>query len=54
MINSDLVDVLHDLDQLAAFLATVEACDWHTIAELSCKREHLIIDDQRATQVNTV
>ena len=48
------MDVLHDLDQLAIFLTTIETCDWHTIAQLPRKREHLIIDDQRATQVNTV
>ena len=48
------MDVFHDLDQLAIFLTAVETCDWHTIAELPRKREHLIIHDQRTTQVNTV
>ena len=48
------MDVLHDLDQLTIFLTTIEACDWHAIAQLPSEGENLIIDDQSASQVDSV
>ena len=44
--------VLHHLDELAVFLAPVEAGYGDAVAEVRCKREDLIVYDQSARQID--
>ena len=46
------MDVPHNLDKLAVFLAPIEAGDWHSVAEVRSKREDLVVNDQCTGQVN--
>ena len=46
--------ILHDLDQLTILLPSIEARDWHTIAQLRGERKDLVIDDERAGQIDSL
>ena len=46
--------ILHDLDELAVPLAPVETRDRYAVAEMRSKREHIIVDDECAAEIDTV